>query len=203
MEKRAKGALGRPATIAAPRETILAHAAKLFAEKGFDGASLQDVAKAVGISKAAVYHYFSTKQVIYDEIIIDLLSRLRTHVQEHIDFSAPFSEQLQQMMTGHAEFFEANYESFITLLHGFGGLSRTLAQGQVSVRDEYETMIRKMLVEAKASGDLAVGDPAICARAILSMLNWMARWYRPGGPMSARDFALEYFALVYNGLKPR
>lgn len=203
MEKRGKGALGRPATIAAPRETILSHAAKLFAEKGFDGASLQDVAKAVGISKAAVYHYFPTKQDIYDDIVIDLLSRLRTRVQEKIDGSAPFSEQLRQMMTGHAEFFESNYESFVTLLHGFGGLSRTLGKGQVSVRDEYETMIRKLMTDAKASGDLAMGDPAICSRAVLSMLNWMARWYRPGGRLSARDFAEEYYALIYNGLRPR
>jgi AcrR family transcriptional regulator len=203
MEKRGKGALGRPATIAAPRETILSHAAKLFAEKGFDGASLQDVAKAVGISKAAVYHYFPTKQDIYDDIVIDLLSRLRTAVQDRIESSAPFSEQLRQMMTGHAEFFESNYESFVTLLHGFGGLSRTLGKGQVSVRDEYETMIRKLMTDAKASGDLTMGDPAICARAVLSMLNWMARWYRPGGRLSAHDFAEEYYSLIYNGLKPR
>lgn len=203
MEKTGKRALGRPATITAPRETILAHAARLFAEKGFEGASLQDVAKAVGISKAAVYHYFPTKQVIYDEIVIDLLSRLREHVQAEIEGTAPFNDRLRQMMVAHASFFEANYESFVTLLHGFGGLSRTLAPGQVSVRDEYETMIRALMTDASASGELVMADPAIAARAVLSMLNWMARWYRPGGRLAARDFAEEYFQLIYNGLRPR
>jgi hypothetical protein len=35
------------------------------------------------------------------------------------------------------------------------------------------------------------------------MLNWMARWYRPGGRLRARDFAGEYYELIYNGMRPR
>jgi AcrR family transcriptional regulator len=203
MTIKQKVALGRPATIAAPRETILACAAKLFAEKGFEGASLQDVAKAVGISKAAVYHYFPTKQVIYDEIVIDLLSRLRLHVCNGIDDTADYGERLRQLMTSHAEFFEANYTEFVTLLHGFGGLSRDIGEGLVSVRDAYEIMVRELMTSAKRDGALDIGDPAIATRAVLSMLNWMARWYKPGGRLSAREFAEEYFTLIYNGLRPR
>lgn len=203
MKSKQKAVLGRPATIAAPRETILGCAAKLFAEKGYDGASLQDVAKAVGISKAAVYHYFPTKQVIYDQIVVDMLSRLHTQVEASVDEKAPHSEKLRQMMIAHAEFFESNYTEFVTLLHGFGGLSRTLGESQVSARDEYEQMIRKLLTSAKMTGDMAVDDPAISTRAILSMLNWMSRWYRPGGAMPARKFAEDYFNLIYNGLRPR
>ena len=191
MAEQKKATLGRPATIVAPRETILASAAKLFAQRGFEGTSLQDVAAAVGISKAAVYHYFPTKQVIYDEIVIDLLTRLRAHVTNHLDREATFGEQLRQLMTAHAEFFEQNYTEFVTLLHGFGGLSREVATGQVMVRDEYEKVVRKLMTDAKASGALTLDDPAIAARAVLSMLNWMARWYRPGGRLRARDFAGE------------
>ena len=59
----------------APRATILDAAAKLFAAHGFEGASLNDVARAVGVTKAAVYHYFPTKKDIFDEMMIDLLER--------------------------------------------------------------------------------------------------------------------------------
>lgn len=203
MTAKKRTTLGRPATIAAPRETILANAAKLFAERGFEGASLQDVAAAVGISKAAVYHYFPTKQVIYDEIVIDLLKGLRQHVVERVDKSSDFGDQLRQLMLAHAEFFESHYTEFVTLLHGFGGLTRNIDRGQVNARDEYEKLLRQLMTDAKESGALTVGDPASVTRGILSMLNWMARWYTPGGRMSARQIAEEYFELIYNGLRPR
>ena len=71
-----KRPVGRPATIDDPRSTIFARAALRFSQNGFAQTSLQDIAADVGLSKAAVYHYFPTKQVIYEAIVVDLLRRL-------------------------------------------------------------------------------------------------------------------------------
>ena len=71
---------GRPPMLAAPRERILEEAAKLFAHSGYDGSSVADLAAALGVSKAAIYHYFTTKQDIYDAIILAVLEGLTRHV---------------------------------------------------------------------------------------------------------------------------
>ena len=63
----------RSRPLAAPRERILEEAAKLFAHSGYDGSSVADLAAALGVSKAAIYHYFTTKQDIYDAIILAVL----------------------------------------------------------------------------------------------------------------------------------
>ena len=201
MQKR-KTPVGRPPTFEAPRETILAHAAGLFAEHGYEGTSLQQVAASVGITKAAIYHYFPTKQVMYEAIVVDLLARLDADVRGTIN-ATDHAGRLRQVMIRQAEFFEENYTAFVTLLHGVSGLSRAIGPAETQVRDRYERFVRQLVAEGIEAGAFMPGEVDVIARAVLSLLNWMSRWYKPGGARRANAFAEQYFDLVYHGLKPR
>lgn len=121
MKIKTSPTLGRPPTFEAPRETILSEASKLFAVQGYDNTTLQSVAAAVGITKAAIYHYYPTKQAMCDAIVVDLLARLDEYVHRHIETDAPHPVRLKQFMLAHADFFEKNYAAFVTLLQGMGG----------------------------------------------------------------------------------
>ncbi len=196
--------LGRPATLDSPHATILRAATVLFAGKGYSETSLMDIAQAVGLSKAAVYHYFPTKQVIYEAIVVDLLQRLCAHVEGSIAGKGmSTAERLRAMMHSHAEFFEANYAEYVTLLHGVAGLNRVVGDEERSIRDRYEGLYRIVMAEGLAAGDLRIDDPAIAARAVLSMLNWMTRWFDPKGPQRATSFAESYFDIVAHGVLKR
>ncbi|MER8953398.1 TetR/AcrR family transcriptional regulator [Mesorhizobium sp. M0833] len=198
-----KAAPGRPATMQMPRETILTHASRLFAENGYERTALRDVAASVGLSKAAVYHYFPTKQVIYDAIVADLLENLHNHVVEQVGRYTDDRSRLKAFMVAHAEFFERHHSEFITLLHGVSGIGTAQSSRQVEVRDRYERFLRGLLSEGTISGAFIDCDVAIPARAILSMLNWMSRWFDPRGARRATAFASEYFEFFYRGLMPR
>jgi AcrR family transcriptional regulator len=76
MKKQNRSGPGRPPTITDPFRTICDAASALFAEKGYETASLQDVADAVGVTKAGLYHYFSTKQALFDAIVLNTLEEL-------------------------------------------------------------------------------------------------------------------------------
>lgn len=198
-----RASAGRPATIAQPRQTILAAAARLFATQGFERTSLQDVARAVGLSKAAIYHYFPTKADIYDAIVSDLLEALSQRVAARLGQTDGHAEKLRLLMLEHADFFEEHYSAFVTLLHGVAGLGARPGQGQLAVRDRYETMVRQLIEDGQAAGDFVVRDAALTSRAVLSLLNWLSRWYRPEGPLRARAIAEEYYRIVTAGLLPR
>lgn len=201
MKRKEKAPVGRPPTITAPRKTILTHAARLFAERGFEQTSLEDVGRSVGVSKAAVYYYFPSKQDLYDEIAIGLLEGLYAHVRGVVGAAGPEEDPVALFMRAHAEYFEENFEGFATLLHGMGGLRAQMrSERQIRVRDQYETFLRDVLTQAAAAGRLRVDDPALTAKAILSMLNWMSRWYKPGGPRRAVEIAEYYYATLYRGL---
>lgn len=202
MNQAKKAPVGRPPTIEDGRATILAHAARLFAEYGFEQTSLQEVGRSVGVSKAAVYHYFRSKQEIYDEIVIGLLQGLYDHVKTAVGETQSGGEPIATFMRAHAGYFESNFEAFATLLHGVGGLrAQARSERQIKVRDQYELFLRELLSQAAAAGQLKVDDAALTAKAILSMLNWMSRWYKPGGPRSAAEIAVQYYSMLYGGLR--
>jgi AcrR family transcriptional regulator len=185
----------------APRETILGVASNLFAHRGFAETSLMDIASAVGVSKAAVYHYFPTKQVIYEAIVTDLLQRLYDHVSAALppgDQAA--SLRLRAAMRAHAEFFEQNYTEYVTLLHGFGGLNRVVSDEERAIRKKYESLFRDIVSNGIASGELSAPNAAVVALGALSMLNWMTRWFDPKGARRAVAFADDYFDMLAHGI---
>lgn len=185
----------------APRETILRVASNLFAHGGFAATSLMDIASAVGVSKAAVYHYFPTKQVIYEAIVTDLLQRLHDHVAAALPpESEPAAQRLQAAMRAHAEFFESNYTEYVTLLHGFGGLNRVVSDEERAIRKQYESLFRGIVSSGIASGAFREANAAVVALGALSMLNWMTRWFDPKGARRAVEFADDYFDMLAHGI---
>ena len=176
----------------------------LFGKKGFDGSSINEVAATVGMSKAAVFHYFPTKRDIYDAIIVRTLEGLNERVGEAIASKSTGLDRLKCFMHAHAAYFEENFWSFVTMLIGYGGMATpTLKDEALHLRDAHEARLRQILVEGMASGELRDLDPAETGRAILSMLNWMARWFTPGGGQSATQVADNYFLMIVGGLERR
>lgn len=87
-------------------QTILAEARDLFAERGFDGVSINDVASAAGVSKANVFHHFGAKQALYMEVLkasINEFGELTEHLQPA---SAPLEQRLLQFLLAHADHFQ-------------------------------------------------------------------------------------------------
>jgi hypothetical protein len=104
-------------------------------------------------------------------------------------------------MEAHAQFFEDNFWAFTAMLIGFGGIRELNRRAKaIALRDSYEALFRDIIKAGVESGDFRQVDPAFASRAVLSMLNWMVRWYKPGGPKRAREFAQEYADLIMQGL---
>ena len=183
------------------RFRILESSARLFAHQGFEGTALHEIADEVNLSKATIYHYFSGKEEIYSEIILDTLDRLFPFVKESIERKDTPRLRLIASMEAHAQFFEDNFWAFTAMLIGFGGIRELNRRARtVALRDNYEALFRDIIKAGIESGDFRQVDPAFASRAVLSMLNWMVRWYKPGGPKRAREFAQEYADLIMQGL---
>ncbi|MGS1105009.1 TetR/AcrR family transcriptional regulator [Achromobacter anxifer] len=198
-QKRARA--GRPPTVAAPRERILEEAAKLFARSGYDGSSVSDLAAALGVSKAAIYHYYTTKQDIYDAIILVVLSGLTQAVAQDVARAEGATARLRAFMVGHARYFEQHHPEFVTMLIGYSGMALTEREDAARLRDGYEKRLRELIAQGVAAGEFRALDVAAAGRAVLSMLNWMVRWYKPGQGDSAETIAAGYFDLLVGGMR--
>ncbi|KRB09184.1 MULTISPECIES: TetR/AcrR family transcriptional regulator [Achromobacter] len=200
VQKRARA--GRPPTLAAPRERILEEAAKLFARSGYDGSSISDLAAAIGVSKAAIYHYYPTKQDIYDAIILQVLEGLTQTVGRDVAGAVGGVARLRAFMVGHARYFEQHHAQFVTMLIGYSGMALSEREDAARLRDSYEKLLRDVIAQGVADGAFRALDVAATGRAVLSMLNWMVRWYKPGQGDSAETIADGYFDLLVGGMRP-
>jgi TetR/AcrR family transcriptional regulator, cholesterol catabolism regulator len=192
---------GRPPLVENHREKILERAAVLFGTSGYQGVGIAALADDLGVSKAALFHYFKSKREIFDSIVYDALSGLSESVLGQLSDDDDPSTQLLTFMRAHAQFFEDNYWKFVVMLVGFGGITSPLGKEMILIRDNYEKRLRAIIERGVQDGSFKQDvDVATTGRAVLSMLNWMARWYRPAGPQKAADIADEYGKLLLGGL---
>ncbi|WP_117236871.1 TetR/AcrR family transcriptional regulator [Thermus sediminis] len=184
------------------RTRILEEAAKLFTEKGYEATSVQDIAQALGLSKAALYHHFRSKEEILYEISLLALEGLVRSGEQALKEPDP-RRALLRFMEAHARYFGENYPFFVAMLQGLQSLSPERRAQTVALRDRHEENLRTILrwgMEARAFRQV---DAALAGRGVLSLLNWMIRWFRPEGPMRAEEVARAYFDLILRGLEAR
>ncbi|MGC8905544.1 TetR/AcrR family transcriptional regulator [Thermus sp.] len=182
------------------RDRILEEAAKLFTEKGYEAASVQDLAQALGLSKAALYHHFGSKEEILYEISLLALGGLVAAGEEALGIADP-KAALLRFMEAHARYFEENRPFFVAMLQGLQSLSPAHREATVRLRDRHEENLRAILRRGVEAGAFREVDVALAGRAILSMLNWMIRWFRPEGPMRTEEVARGYYDLILRGLE--
>jgi len=182
------------------REDILDAAAQVFRQKGFHGASMQDIAKAVNLQKPSLYHHVSSKQ----EILLALLDRALELLFERISAIAnqniPADKKLQAMIRAYLQILAENTDLSAVLLFEHRSLERKQHARHVPNRDRFEALWRKVLEEGVGAKLFHCEDPALTTRAILGILNWTITWYRPSGSLDINEIAGQYSKLLLNGL---
>jgi len=182
------------------RQDILEAAAQVFRQKGFHGASMQDIAKAVNLQKPSLYHHVSSKQ----EILLALLDRALELLLERISPIAtqeiPADEKLREMIRVYLQILSENTDLSAVLLFEHRSLERKQHARHVPNRDKFEALWRDVLTEGVAAKLFVCDDPALTARAILGILNWTITWYHQDGPLPIDQIADHYSDLLLNGL---
>ncbi len=182
------------------REDILEAAAQVFRQKGFHGASMQDIAEAVNLQKASLYHHVSSKQ----EILLALLDRALELLFERISAISlqdlPADEKLQVMIRAYLQILTENTDLSAVLLFEHRSLERKQHARHVPNRDKFEALWRNVVEEGVAARLFKCDDPALTTRALLGILNWTLTWYRPDGPLGIDEIASHYSNLLLNGL---
>jgi AcrR family transcriptional regulator len=193
--------IGRPPLVENRRELILETASRLFGKVGFEKCSMQDISESARVSKGTLYHYFKAKQEIYDAIFLGTLRRMIEAAIAAVDRGAPFRTQMVQYFRAHAEYFDSHYWDFNATMLGVAGVSSAVMREEaIELRDRYETILREIVAGGIDAGEFRRTDPHMTARAALSLLNWMPRWYRPTGPLSAGDIAAGLAGLLIDGI---
>lgn len=175
----------------------------MFRQKGFHGASMSDIADAVRLQKASLYHHVSSKQ----EILLALLDRALAMLTAYIGAIArqplPADRKLRAMIQGYLKSLAEHADLTSVLLFEHRSLDRRARARHVPQRDKFEGLWRDVIREGVRSRIFTCPNVDLAVRAIMGSLNWTLTWYRPDGPNSIESIANDYSDLLFNGLRRR
>lgn len=185
-------------------DQLVGIATELFASKGYDGTSLRDIADAAGITKAALYYWFPEKEALFVRVVENRMGSLIRQVSLAIEQAADPIAKIRAFLHASAEQMDANRSAWVTssinFWSNFDAAQREILLAQ---RDRFEQLLRQCVADAVAQGLLRPADPALVTRLLLSGLNQLPRWHKPGGRLSAAQVVEAYLDMVLTGLQPK
>jgi AcrR family transcriptional regulator len=182
------------------RQDILEAAAQVFRQKGFHGASMNDIAGAVNLQKASLYHHVSSKQEILLELLDQALRMLLERISVISSQSISADVKLRLMILEYLQILAENADLAAVLLFEHRALERRQHVRHVPNRDKFESLWRDVINEGVNDRLFKVNDVAMTARALLGLMNWTLTWYRPDGKKSIQQIADDYSNLLLSGL---
>ncbi len=183
------------------RGDIIQAAAAIFRRKGYHGTSMQDIADAVGLQKASLYHHITSKQDILFAILEQALDLLIADMRAVVDSDLTPEEKLKLAMQVYMGRLSEDADLAAVLLLEHRSLEHKLRQKHIQRRDRYERLWRQILEEGIADGSFRPVDVPLVAFAILGVQNWMITWYREGGRFQVLEIADHFSDLFLRGLR--
>ncbi|HEY7543422.1 MAG TPA: TetR/AcrR family transcriptional regulator [Blastocatellia bacterium] len=178
---------------------IYRKAAQIIFEKGYDATSMNDIAAAVGMTKAGIYHYIEGKQDLLFAINSFGLDRLNNKVIHPASQIADAEERLRFIVVNHAKLITEVSGHITILIDEVAGLAPAQRRAIDKRRRAYLDFLRSTLRELKEQGKLRDIDITVAAFSIFGMLLWLSRWYTAGGRLTSDQVAQEILKIVVNG----
>jgi len=185
------------------QETVLQVAVELFNERGYDGASMEDLAKRLGLAKSAIYHHVSGKEELLRLALDRALDGWSGAAERARELDAPAIVRLEMLVRGTVAVLEAQLP-YVTLLLRVRGNSDVERQA-LARRRSFDRLVATLVEEAERDGDVRADvDPKVTARLLFGMINSIVEWYRPdsrtAAPISLADAVC---ATAFDGLRVR
>lgn len=182
------------------REEITETAAQVFRQKGYHGASMNDIAEAVNLQKASLYHHFTSKQEILLEILDKALQLLLERISPIAEQRIPADKKLRLLIRAYLTILVENIDLAAVLLFEHRALERRQHAQHIPNRDKFESLWKDLIHEGVRSKLFKCDDPGLAVRALLGQMNWTITWFRPDGGKTIEQIADSYSDLLLNGL---
>jgi len=170
------------------REALLRQAIAAFNQKGFHATSLGDIATSLGVTKAALYHYFPNKHALLYEAFAEAL-RVGFEAIEQAERQG--GNGLEKLQLALKEYLEVTLSEMsrcviITEEHALEPDDRAEIVRQ---RDRFEAKLRAFVREGIEDGSVIPCDPKLAIFSIFGAVNWVPKWYSDSGEWNNKQLA--------------
>jgi AcrR family transcriptional regulator len=184
--------------------TVLAAATEVFRRTGYAQATLEDVAREVGISRATLYYYVGTKEELLVALLKEPIAQVTASLEEVADQEIPAREKLAATLREYLRLLEEHPELFIFLSENVHKvMSGPEADAIRATADRYGHVLTSVVADGVRRGEFRDDiTPQVAILGIIGMFNWMHRWFRPSGPRSLASIGEDFVTMSLAALEP-
>ncbi len=175
-------------------------AAQVILQNGYDATSVSDIAQALGITKAGLYHYIHGKTQLLFDIMQYGLDQLDREVARPAHQIADAEERLRFMIEMHARIVTRGHGAVTILVDEARALTPAQNRKIVRRKRQYFDFLRGTLMELRSEKKLRDVNVTVAAFSLLGMINWLSRWYQSDGALNEQQIAQEIVDIALNGL---
>jgi TetR/AcrR family transcriptional regulator, cholesterol catabolism regulator len=190
----------------ARRRELIQAAAGVFKEKGYEAATLNDVAERVGADRASLYYYVGGKEELFQEAVRGGVESNLDEVERILKLDEPPEEKLRLIVAALLASYEDNYPHMYVYIQE--DMRKVASEDSEWAREmtrqtrRFERIIIDLVKQAmQQRGFRDDVRPDLAANALFGMLNWTHRWFRPGKRLSASELADAFWTVFYAGMR--
>lgn len=183
-------------------ESVLSTSVTVFNERGFDGTSIDDLSRRLGISKSAIYHHIASKDALLGLALDRALTGLEDAVADVRARDGRAVDRLDALVRASVAVLVERLP-YVTLLLRVRGNSEVERQA-LTRRRRIDALAAELVRNAVAEGDLrAELDPVLTARLLFGGVNSLTEWLKPGNKHDAAALGDAVSRLAFDGLRSR
>lgn len=183
------------------RDDVVRAAGRLFAERGYHGTSMRDLGKELGLLGSSLYSHVSSKQDLLVDVVEEGARLFEESASKAMATEGTASDRLRALIAGHVDVVVDNIDVARTFLNEARVLDAEHRSRIIAARDHYEEAFRSVIREGMSDGSFRSDlYPKTSSIFILSILNAIERWYRPGGELDRDALVDELTAFATSAL---
>lgn len=171
--------------------------------KGYDATSVSDIADALGITKAGLYHYIKGKTELLYEIMKFGLEELEREVMAPAREIADPLARLRFVIATHAWLVTRGDGAVTILVDEARALTPAQNRKVTKLKRAYLDYLCETLEELRAAGKLRDVNTTVVAFNIIASVNWLSRWYQEDGALTAGEIAGQIIDTTFHGILRR
>ena len=175
-------------------------AAEVMCRKGYEATSMNDIADAVGLTKAGIYHYIRGKEQLLFEIMNFAMDMVDEDVVAPAREVADAEERLYTIIDRHAKRILEVGGAVTILLEEMQALKPAHQRTVRNRKRAYFELVRGTLEQLAAEGKLREVNPTVAAFSLFGMILWISRWYRRDGGLTPQEVLRDFRELALSAV---
>ena len=180
-------------------DSLLAVAARVFAERGYDSTSMRDLARASGVSLAGLYYYVQSKEELLFLIQSRNFEAVLEGMRERLADATEPVDKLARFIENHLDYFASHMAEMKVLSHEAGALSGDFLAQVNSTKREYTRALMDILADVESTHGPAHVNRRVAAYSLFGMMNWIYNWYDPLGDVGVEALSQNVCRLFLGG----